>query len=56
MATKKEGIKVRKKVTDNSVAIIGGVEKMPTGSWHSNNIFQYEVNKDGIKFGERFEE
>jgi circadian clock protein KaiC len=26
------------------------------GSWHSNNIFQYEVNKDGIRFGERYEE
>jgi len=26
------------------------------GSWHSNNIFQYEVNKDGIQFGERYEE
>ena len=26
------------------------------GSWHSNNIFQYEVNKDGILFGERYEE
>ena len=26
------------------------------GSWHSNNIFQYEVNKNGIKFGERYEE
>ncbi len=26
------------------------------GSGHSNNIFQYEVNKDGIKFGERYEE
>jgi circadian clock protein KaiC len=26
------------------------------GSWHSNNIFQYEVDKDGIKLGERYEE
>jgi KaiC/GvpD/RAD55 family RecA-like ATPase len=26
------------------------------GSWHSNNIFQYEVNKNGILFGERYEE
>ncbi len=26
------------------------------GSWHSNDIFQYEVNKDGITFGERYEE
>ena len=26
------------------------------GSWHSNNIFQYEINKNGIKFGERYEE
>lgn len=26
------------------------------GSWHSNDIFQYEVDKNGIKFGERYEE
>jgi KaiC/GvpD/RAD55 family RecA-like ATPase len=26
------------------------------GSWHSNEIFQFEVRKDGIKFGERYEE
>ena len=26
------------------------------GSWHSNEIFQFEVQKDGIKFGERYEE
>jgi circadian clock protein KaiC len=26
------------------------------GSWHSNNIFQYEVNNDGILLGERYEE
>ncbi|MGV8964261.1 MAG: circadian clock protein KaiC [Candidatus Saccharimonadaceae bacterium] len=26
------------------------------GSWHSNNIFQYEVNNEGIRFGERYEE
>jgi circadian clock protein KaiC len=26
------------------------------GSWHSNEIFQYEINGKGIKFGERYEE
>ncbi|MBI9068904.1 MAG: circadian clock protein KaiC [Salinivirgaceae bacterium] len=26
------------------------------GSWHSNNIFQYEVNNNGILLGERYEE
>ena len=26
------------------------------GSWHSNEIFQYEINGNGIKFGERYEE
>ncbi len=26
------------------------------GSWHSNDIFQYEVNKEGIIFGKRYEE
>jgi circadian clock protein KaiC len=26
------------------------------GSWHATDIFQYEVDKNGIKFGERYEE
>ncbi len=26
------------------------------GSWHSNDIFQYEVNKNGIILGKRYEE
>lgn len=26
------------------------------GSWHSNSVFQYEINKQGIKFGERYKE
>ena len=31
MAAKKEGIKVNIKTTDKSLAVSGGVEKMPTG-------------------------
>ena len=26
------------------------------GSWHSNDIFQYAIEKEGINFGERYEE
>jgi len=26
------------------------------GSWHSTDIFQYAINKDGIDFGKRYEE
>jgi circadian clock protein KaiC len=26
------------------------------GSWHSNSIFQYEIDVQGIKFGDRYEE
>ena len=26
------------------------------GSWHSNNIFQYEITKNGVVFGDRYEE